>query len=197
MPRTRAFDEEALLDAAIELFWTRGYRAASLTDLSAETGVTNGSLYQAYGSKWALFLIAYRRYCAARVATVSEAVVDGSGGIEPTVMAFFDAIIDDCLSHPDRRGCLMLNTVSELGTDPEIARISTETVDAMETAVARAIASASPPTTTRAQIAGSAAHVVAVSQAMIQLSRMGRKAAELRRIGSVAARSTAGALQVA
>ncbi len=190
MARPRAFDEDLLLDAAVELFWARGYRAASLTALSTETGVTNGSLYQAYGSKWTLFLAAYRRYCATRVETVASAFADKHADVEQTVRAYLDAIVDDCLAHPDRRGCLMLNTVSEYGTDAEVMKISTETVDAMEAVVARAIASVTAPNTEPAEIADAAAHVVAVSQAMIQLSRMGRDAAELRRIGNVAAEST-------
>ena len=34
MTRTRSFDEEALLDAAIDVFWVEGYRGASLSVLS-------------------------------------------------------------------------------------------------------------------------------------------------------------------
>ena len=64
MTRTRSFDEEALLDAAIDLFWVEGYRGASLSVLSQSSGVANGSIYQAYGSKRDLFLLAFHRYVA-------------------------------------------------------------------------------------------------------------------------------------
>lgn len=197
MPRPRAFDEDVLLDAAIELFWVRGYRGASLADLSAVTGVTNGSLYQAYGSKWALFLVVYRRYCGRRLAVVTGVLDEERVGIEDTLTAYFDAIVDDCLAHPDRRGCLMLNTISELGTDPDIATISAQTVDAMEAAVAGALVRAAPRATEPAMIAASAAQAVALSQALIQLSRMGREPADLRRIGGHAAASTQHLLQAA
>ncbi|SDZ43493.1 TetR/AcrR family transcriptional regulator [Herbiconiux ginsengi] len=190
MPRTRAYDEEALLDAAIELFWVHGYRAASLTELTAETGVTNGSLYQAYGSKWVLFLAAYRRYCARRVALVAGVFDAERTGVEETVAAYFDAIVDDCLSHTDHRGCLMLNTISELGADDDIAQISGATIDAMEAAVARALGDVVPATTSKHDIDVSAAHAVALSQALIQLSRIGRDPRELRLIGRQAAAST-------
>ncbi|WEO76453.1 TetR/AcrR family transcriptional regulator [Cryobacterium sp. SO2] len=197
MSRPRTFDEDTLLDAAVELFWVHGYKGASLTHLSAETGVTNGSLYQAYGSKWALFLAAYRRYCATRVAVVVGAFTEERDGIERTVNAYFDAIVDDCLAHPDRRGCLMLNTISELGTDADITRISAGTVDAMEAAVAGALVRVTPPAADPAMITASAAHVVALSQALIQLSRMGRAPEDLRRIGGQAAASTQRLLQIA
>ena len=197
MPRPRTFDEDVLLDAAIELFWVHGYQGASLADLSAETGVTNGSLYQAYGSKWALFLVAYRRYCGRRLAVVTGVFDEERVGIEDTLNAYFDAIVDDCLAHPDRRGCLMLNTISELGTDADIATISAQTVDAMEAAVAGALMRAAPRATEPAMIAASAAQAVALSQALIQLSRMGREPADLRRIGGQAAASTQRLLQAA
>ena len=188
MPRSRMFDEDALLDAAVEVFWANGYRAASLADLSARTGVANGSLYQAFGSKWVLFLAVYRRYCARRVAVVAGVFDEKRDGIEQTVNAYFDAIVDDCTSHPDRRGCLMLNTISEFGTNTEIAAISAETVDQMEAAVSQALSGVTPLEGFEpAEIAASAAHIVALSQALIQLSRMGRDDKDLRRIGTRAA----------
>ncbi|WP_172582251.1 TetR/AcrR family transcriptional regulator [Subtercola boreus] len=183
------FDEDTLLDAAVELFWVHGYRAASLADLSARTGVANGSLYQAFGSKWVLFLAVYHRYCARRVAVVARVFDEKRDGIEQTVNAYFDAIVDDCASHPDRRGCLMLNTISEFGTNTEIAAISTETVDQMEAAVFRGLSGVTAQGFEPAEIAASAAHIVALSQALIQLSRMGRDDKDLRRIGTRAAAS--------
>ncbi|MCS5713274.1 TetR/AcrR family transcriptional regulator [Herbiconiux sp. CPCC 205716] len=197
MGRSRSFDEAMLLDAAIEVFWVRGYRATSLAEVSAASGVANGSLYQAFGSKRELFLAAYRRYCAQRAAVVESVFTVPYDGVQTTVGAYFDAIVDDCLSHPDRRGCLMLNTVSELGTDPDVARISSRTVDAMGASVARALGEVAPPSVDDAELALSAAQIVALSQALIQLSRMGRDAEELRRMGSRAAASAERVLQAA
>ncbi|MBF4573426.1 TetR/AcrR family transcriptional regulator [Herbiconiux sp. VKM Ac-1786] len=197
MGRARAFDEAALLDAAIEVFWVRGYRSASLTEVSAASGVTNGSLYQAFGSKRELFLAAYRRYCARRAAVVESVFLVPHAGVQETVAAYFDTIVDDCLAHPDRRGCLMLNTVSELGTDGEIAGISSRTVDAMEAAVARALGAVAPRSLDPGELALSAAQIVALSQALIQLSRMGRDPEELRRMGRRAARSAERVLRAA
>ena len=39
----------------MRLFWTRGYEATSMADLRADLGVTQASLYAAYGNKEALF----------------------------------------------------------------------------------------------------------------------------------------------
>jgi TetR/AcrR family transcriptional regulator, transcriptional repressor for nem operon len=51
MPRPRDFDEIVALQAAIERFWRRGYKATSLRDLTASMGLTAPSLYNAFGDK--------------------------------------------------------------------------------------------------------------------------------------------------
>ena len=45
----------------MELFWTRGYEATSVSDLTAELGVHPGSLYRTFGDKHVLFLRALAR----------------------------------------------------------------------------------------------------------------------------------------
>lgn len=46
---------EAVLDAAMLLFWEQGYEATSLAQLRAATGLSSASLYGAFGSKEGLF----------------------------------------------------------------------------------------------------------------------------------------------
>jgi TetR/AcrR family transcriptional repressor of nem operon len=190
MPRPRAFDESRLIDAAIELFWAKGYTHVSLAELTAQTGVTNGSLYQAYGTKWGLFLVAYRVYCGRRAAVVAEAVAERREGVEKTLRAYFDAIVDDCMGQPDRRGCLMLNTISDFGTNADVAAISSQTVEAMDRTVSQALRRVAPRGASDADIDAHASQAVALSQALIQLSRLGRDPDGLRRIGQTAASST-------
>lgn len=51
MAGVRQFDEQEVLGRALEIFETRGFRATSILDLAAGTGVRRGSLYHAYGDK--------------------------------------------------------------------------------------------------------------------------------------------------
>lgn len=60
--RPRAFDRDAALCKAVQLFWCRGYEATSLADLTAELGIGAPSLYAAFGSKEALYAEALQRY---------------------------------------------------------------------------------------------------------------------------------------
>jgi TetR/AcrR family transcriptional repressor of nem operon len=67
MPRTgrpREFDEDVAINAAKDLFWSRGYTATSIRDLVPVLGLRSGSLYGAFGGKRSLFLRALRRYAA-------------------------------------------------------------------------------------------------------------------------------------
>src|ERR1700761_5521021 len=60
--RPRAFDRDAALEAAMLLFWRKGFAAASMNDLCEAMDVRSPSLYAAFGSKEALYLEAIERY---------------------------------------------------------------------------------------------------------------------------------------
>ena len=62
MPRPREFDEADVVAAARDEFWTRGYVATSVDDLTTVTGLGKGSLYGAFGDKHGLFLRALDDY---------------------------------------------------------------------------------------------------------------------------------------
>ena len=60
--RPRAFDRDAALQAAVEVFWRQGFLATSMNDLCAAMGIRSPSLYAAFGSKEALYLEAVEHY---------------------------------------------------------------------------------------------------------------------------------------
>ena len=123
MPRTKEFRPEAALEAAMELFWRKGYGATSMRDLLDGMGIGRGSFYDTFGDKHALFLAALDRFEEARTGWVDEAL-EGSGmsGIEEV----FRRSIEGLVAFEPRRGCLLANSAVELAPhDPEVAgRIS-------------------------------------------------------------------------
>jgi AcrR family transcriptional regulator len=60
--RPRSFDRDEALSSALDVFWTKGYADASLTDLTAAMGINAPSLYAAFGSKEGLFREAVHLY---------------------------------------------------------------------------------------------------------------------------------------
>jgi TetR/AcrR family transcriptional regulator, copper-responsive repressor len=60
--RPRTFDEERMLDALLDTFWTKGFGGASLDDLAAAAGVKRQSLYLAFGDKESMYLKAMARF---------------------------------------------------------------------------------------------------------------------------------------
>jgi AcrR family transcriptional regulator len=79
--RPRGFDRDQALESAIRLFWSRGYEATSISDLTEAMDITPPSLYGAFGDKKRLFLEAVERYeretgCFARRALTSEPTVE-------------------------------------------------------------------------------------------------------------------------
>src|SRR5215210_2339788 len=123
MPRTKEFRPEEALDAAVQLFWLRGYGATSMRDLLDGMGIGRGSFYDTFGDKHALFLAALDRFESSRTSWIDEALEDsGLDGIEEV----FRRTIEGMVRFEPRRGCLLANTAVELAPhDPEVAaRIS-------------------------------------------------------------------------
>ena len=111
MARPREFDEEEVLERALELFWRRGYAATSLDDLTAATGLRRGSLYAAFGDKEALFLTCLRRYQQRGQELVSEIFRDPDPRRAiARVFSEMAARYGDPVCPP---GCLQTNTVLE------------------------------------------------------------------------------------
>ncbi len=111
--RPRTFDDDTVLDAAIELFWAKGFEAASITDLVEATGLNKSSLYNAYGSKNELFERAVKRYCEIKL-TMLGSILEQSTGLD-ALAAMFTMMRAEVASDAGRRGCLAVNISTELG----------------------------------------------------------------------------------
>jgi AcrR family transcriptional regulator len=184
MARPRKFDEQQLLDTATDLFWSKGFDATSIDDVSAATGVGNGSIYAAFGSKLGLFLVAFERYCDQRASFVEDVVGASQGTARDAAHAFFDAIIADCASQPDRRGCLMINSVALLTPRvPEVGALSLRSTDRMERSLAARLSEVLDQPAE--ELSALSAHLVLVSQGLIQLSRQGASRERLHELAAV------------
>ncbi len=137
MARTKEFRPEAALDAAMHLFWLKGYGATSMRDLLDGMGIGRGSFYDTFGDKHALFLAALDHFEEARTGWIGE-TLEGSGlqGIEEV----FRRTVENMTGSGPRRGCLLANTAVELAPrDPEVAEKISRHVRRTEEAFAGAL----------------------------------------------------------
>ena len=126
MGRPRQFDEDETLQAALMVFRRHGYEGTTYKLLERATGVRGRSLINAFGDKDALFLRALRHYRATVEGIIARVfATPGRTAIEAT----FDALASATDDPEDiaNAGCLMVNTVFELGRTRAAVR---EEVDA-------------------------------------------------------------------
>ncbi|MEO7714896.1 MAG: TetR/AcrR family transcriptional regulator [Capsulimonas sp.] len=87
MGRPREFDTDEALEAAMLVFWRKGYEGTSLSDLTEAIGVNRPSLYAAFGNKEELFRQVCDRYAAGPAAFLAKALE------EPTARAVAESIL--------------------------------------------------------------------------------------------------------
>ncbi|MHA6688272.1 TetR/AcrR family transcriptional regulator [Mesorhizobium sp. A556] len=116
----RKFSADTALDAAMKVFWTKGFTGASLNDLTEAMGITRPSLYAAFGNKEALFFKALELYQSLRGDYIARALQS------PTARGVFEAILRGTLrtqlveGHP--RGCLMVLNSMPGGDEAQVIR---------------------------------------------------------------------------
>ncbi|SDE10699.1 TetR/AcrR family transcriptional regulator [Nocardioides lianchengensis] len=192
MPRPRQFDEPALLDAAIELFWSHGYADTSIADVALASTVGNGSIYAAYRSKDGLYLQAVVRYCRRLTETVREAMQGSSGDVATSLRAYLELIICDCVSQPGRRGCLMLNSLTLVDRVPELRPVIDATTRELQEIVAARLRRDLAGGADQVDVEGLSAHYVTLSQGLIHRSRLGHGPDELRAVADATLRFSPG-----
>ena len=88
----------------MEVFWRRGYEAASIQDLVQHMGINRQSMYDTFGDKHALFLQALDRYREIQSRRVFE-ILDRPGSVKKNVRLLFEEAVERALSEEGRRGC--------------------------------------------------------------------------------------------
>ncbi len=131
--RPRSFDRAAALDAALDLFWARGYAGVELRDLTAAMGIHPPSFYAAFGTKERLFLEAVDRYEDVYVRRVSDAL-DAAPRARAAVEALFRLSVETFTRPGGPHGCLLATgavncTPAQSGIAEELARRRTRAAD--------------------------------------------------------------------
>lgn len=118
MARTKAFNEEEILNKAIELFWKQGFHATSMQDLVDHLGINRASLYATFGNKERLFKRALSDYQRMNQKSIKGFLL-GYESVEAGLRAMFENGISATLNDPDRKGCFVVNTITELAAQDQ------------------------------------------------------------------------------
>ena len=113
--RPREFDGDVALQAALVVFWQKGYAATSLDDLTAAMGLSRSSFYGAFSSKHDLLLASVKRYVDGIYASLEAAAA-----AQPDALAAVRAIVESVADpRGGKQGCLLVNSIAELAPGDE------------------------------------------------------------------------------
>ncbi len=127
------FDRQEALRNAMDVFWTQGYEATGLSELTECMGIGRQSLYNTFGDKRALFLEVmdvFEGDCVQPQIDLLKAPGSPLGNIRAVFRIWAEMVAEtNC------KGCLYGNTSAEFGvSDPEIAERVRETFQSVEDA---------------------------------------------------------------
>lgn len=139
MARTKVFNEDEVLDKAMNLFWQKGYNATSAQDLVDTLGISRSSLYDTYGDKHSLFVKALKKYRKEKIDPVIKGV-DVTEDVEEYFRNIFETVKIDTLEENHSKGCFMVNSAVELNpVDTEVAAIANSIMLDTQNAITKAI----------------------------------------------------------
>lgn len=112
MGRSKEFEEDEVLQKAMELFWQQGYEKTSISDLVEHMGIHRKSIYDTFGDKHSLFLKVIDRYGEFSTTKLKSEALRAKTSYQ-AIQYIFDYIIE---GNEDKHfGCLFVNAATELG----------------------------------------------------------------------------------
>ena len=117
MGRPRGFDEDAALEAAMQVFWEKSYEGATIADLTAAMGINRSSMYAAFGDKESVFHRAMERYRDGRMTYIRQALAQPS--LREVVAGLIQGTAEFLAAPDNPRGCLLIQGALACGTDAE------------------------------------------------------------------------------
>jgi len=124
--RPISFDKDAALEAAMLLFWERGFEGSSMADLTRVMGLNPSSIYAAFGDKHELFSLAVKRYLSSRAQYATEALAEPT--LEKVIRALFNKTVDFLTTPGHPPTCMTLAGATGCSIDAAPARDLTTAV---------------------------------------------------------------------
>jgi AcrR family transcriptional regulator len=131
--RKKLFDENTALNAAMDVFWQKGYVGASLTDLTKRMGINKPSMYSAFGNKEALFVKATQCYIDTKMKPHMALLFEENVALKQRLKNHMMSIVAMQCDEEHTKGCYLALCQAELvsGDIPEQAESLLTEADAM------------------------------------------------------------------
>ncbi|MDF1576586.1 MAG: TetR/AcrR family transcriptional regulator [Bacteroidales bacterium] len=122
MPRNKTYNDDQVLEKAMNVFWMYGYEGTSVRLLEKEMGINQFSIYASFKNKKNLFIQALRKYREFVIKNSFQPLLQEGSGYAELEIFLRNAIVVH-RTEEEKKGCLVVNTAGELGEkDPDIAR---------------------------------------------------------------------------
>ena len=118
----KKFEPEVALEKAMQVFWARGYEAASLAELLDNMSISRKSMYDTFGNKQSLFLKALEHYAQTRLRQIREQLLSSGSPLNNIERLLEGMQVTHGTS--GSTGCLLGTCTADFNTDDvEIAPI--------------------------------------------------------------------------
>jgi TetR/AcrR family transcriptional repressor of nem operon len=112
MPRVKLFNENDVLEKAMNLFWKKGYDATSIQDLVNHLGINRASLYDTFEGKKELFAKVFLLYRETNSNGLKQ-FLSSQDDIKLGFSKLFIQVIEQSKSDIHNKGCFVVNTTIE------------------------------------------------------------------------------------
>jgi TetR/AcrR family transcriptional repressor of nem operon len=111
MARKKGYNENEVVEKAMHLFWSNGFKTTSMQMLEKEMGINKFSIYASFGNKHGLFIESLKCY-KIKINSILLKFKNASNGVEDIKQFFYDSVN---LKHKEERkkGCFLTNTYNE------------------------------------------------------------------------------------
>lgn len=93
-PGKAEITERKILDAALNLFRTKGFEETTMRDIATAAGVATGAAYYYYPSKDAIVLAFYQRSCVEMQSRIEDAAAQSPDNLEDRLKALIQAKLE-------------------------------------------------------------------------------------------------------
>ena len=114
MARLQEYNKEEVLQAAMQVYWAKGYHGTSMQDLVDATGLNRSSIYNSFDSKLKLYLLTLQFYQKESGSLFQKALLKANTPLE-AIRFIFEIFMPSMVKESSNKGCYLMSCKTELG----------------------------------------------------------------------------------